>query len=130
MKKPIENLSKRKPSGGRTRALRSRRKYEMDRYPNEAVLGKDEIITRRVRGNNLKLAMKTVEFANVLDPKSNKVTKMKITGVSDNPSNKDYARRGVVSRGAIIQIEAGKARVLSRPGQDGTVNAVLLSESQ
>jgi small subunit ribosomal protein S8e len=126
MKKPVENLAKRKASGGRRRALRTRRKHETDRYPNEAILGKHQIVVRRVRGNNLKSAMKFVEFANVVDPESKKVTRMKITRVPDNPSNKDYARRGVITRGAIIETEVGTARVLSRPGQDGTVNAILV----
>jgi len=130
MKKPVENLAKRKASGGRRRALRGRRKHEMDRYPNEPVLGKHQMVVRRVRGHNVKPAMKTVEFANVVDPKSKKITKMQIKRVAHNPSNKDYERRGVITKGALIETEAGTARVLSRPGQHGAVNAVLVSESQ
>ena len=38
MKKSIENLSGRKYTGGRKIAMRSRRKFEIDRYPNEAAL--------------------------------------------------------------------------------------------
>ena len=126
MKKPVENLAKRKASGGRRRALRRRRKYETDRYPNEPVLGKHKVIIRSVRGHSFKSAVKKVEFANVVDPTSKKVVKMQIKGVAHNPSNKDYERRGVVTKGAIIETENGTARVLSRPGQDGTVNAVLV----
>jgi len=126
MKKSIENLAKRKASGGRRRAYRGRRKYEIDRYPNEPVLGKQEIIVRRRRGANLKPSVKVAEFANVVDPASKKITKMKILEVTDNPSNKDYQRRGVITRGAVIKTEAGAARVVSRPGQDGTINAVLV----
>jgi len=62
----------------------------------------------------------------VVDPQSKKVSKTKITRVTKNPSNKDYERRGVITKGAIIETEAGTARVLSRPGQDGVVNAVLV----
>ena len=126
MKKAIENLTKRKSSGGRRKALRSRRKYELDRYPDEPVLGKQQTVVKRVRGYNYKLVTKTVEFANVVDPASRKVTKIKIKRVANNPCNKDYQRRGVVTKGAIIDIEGGTARVLSRPGQDGTINAILL----
>ncbi len=126
MKKAIENLTKRKVSGGRRKALRSRRKYETDGYPNEPVLGKHQIVVKRVRGNNLKSVVRTVEFVNVVDPTSNKVTKMRLMRVAHNYSNKDYQRRGVVTKGAIIETEAGTARVLSRPGQDGTVNAILV----
>lgn len=126
MKKPVENLAKRKASGGRRRAMRGRRKHENDRYPGEPVIGVKEIIVRRVRASNLKLAVKTIDFANVVDPQSKKVSKTKITKVTRNPSNKDYERRGVITKGAIIETEAGTARVVSRPGQDGVVNAVLV----
>ena len=35
----MENLSTSKITGGRRHPLRSRRKYEMNRFPNEALLG-------------------------------------------------------------------------------------------
>jgi small subunit ribosomal protein S8e len=46
--------------------------------------------------------------------------------VTKNPANKDYERRGVISKGALVEIEAGTARVISRPGQDGSINAILI----
>ena len=126
MKKSVENLVKRKSSGGRRKASRSRRKHEADSYPIEPVMGKNQVIVRRTRGYNLKFGTKTAEFANVVDPASRKISKVKITKVTANPSNKDYQRRGVITKGAVIETEAGTARVLSRPGQDGVINAVLV----
>ena len=126
MKKSIENLAKRKASGGRTKASRSRRRHEGDSYPMEPIIGKEQVIVRRVRGYNLKFGTKFAEFANVVDPASKKISKVKITKVTANPSNKDYQRRGVITKGAVIETEAGTARVLSRPGQDGVVNAILV----
>ena len=32
----------------------------------------------------------------------------------------------MVSKGAILETEEGKCRVVSRPGQHGTVNAILV----
>jgi small subunit ribosomal protein S8e len=32
----------------------------------------------------------------------------------------------IITKGAVIETDAGKARVTSRPGQHGVVNAVLL----
>ena len=49
MKKSIENLYTSKITGGRRHPLRSRRKYEIDRYPNEALVGEQITITRKVR---------------------------------------------------------------------------------
>ena len=57
MKKSIENLSTSKISGGRRVALRSRRKFEINRYPNEPLAGEQQTVTRKVRGKNLKTAL-------------------------------------------------------------------------
>jgi small subunit ribosomal protein S8e len=130
MRKSIENLAGRKMTGGRKVASRGRRKFEIDRYPNEAIVGNVDIVTRRARGNNVKAAFKTVEFANVTDQQAKKTTKSKVLRVIKNPANRDYERRGVVSKGAVIETESGQARVVSRPGQDGVVNAVLVKASQ
>ena len=126
MRKSIENLGGRKLTGGRKVAMRGRRKYEIDRYPNEAVVGPSQVVARRIRGNNNKVAFKSAEFANIIDQENRRVTKSKILRVTKNPANRDYERRGVVSKGAIIESESGTARVVSRPGQDGVVNAILI----
>ncbi len=46
----------------------------------------------------------------------------------ENAANRHYVRRDIITKGTIIQTKLGKARVTSRPAQDGTVNAVLISE--
>ena len=125
MRKSIENLYGRKFTGGRKVAMRDRRKFEIDRYPNEAIVGTTEIVSRRIRGNSVKNALKTAEFANVVDPASKKVVRARILQVTKNSANKDYERRGVITKGALLETESGTARVVSRPGQDGTVNAIL-----
>jgi small subunit ribosomal protein S8e len=128
MKKSIENLSGRNYTGGRKIAMRSRRKFEIDRYPNEAVIGSNVKVTRRVRGNNSKTALKTVELANVSNVEENKTTRLKILRVIKNTANKDYERRGVITKGTVIETELGLARVISRPGQVGIINAVQLKK--
>ena len=124
MKKSIENLSTSKITGGRRVPLRSRRKYEMNRFPNEALLGEPIMVTRKVRGRNIKTSLKTINFVN-LDVDSN-VKKVKILKVLENATNNDYQRRGVISKGAILETAEGKCRVVSRPGQHGVVNAILV----
>ncbi len=129
MRKSIENLAGRKLTGGRKVAMRGRRKFEIDRYPNEAIAGATQIVTRRTRGNNVKAAFKTAEYANVIDQEAKKVTRAKILRVTKNPANRDYERRGVISMGALIETEGGAARVVSRPGQNGVVNAILIKST-
>jgi len=124
VKKSIENLHTSKITGGRRHVLRSRRKYEIDRFPNEALIGDQITITRKVRGKITKAAIKTIDSVNLaLD---SKIKRVKIIKVLENATNNDYQRRGVISKGAILETEEGKCRVVSRPGQHGTVNAILV----
>ena len=124
MKKPIENLQTSKITGGRRHVLRSRRKYEIDRFPNEALIGDQITITRKVRGKNIKTSIKTIDSVNLAI--DSKVKRVKIIKVLENATNNDYQRRGVISKGAILETEEGKCRVVSRPGQHGTVSAILV----
>ena len=124
MKKSIENLKSSKITGGRKRASRSRRKYEIDRFPNEALVGDQITITRKVRGKNNKTSVKTIDSVNLAI--DSKIKRVKIIKVLENATNNDYRRRGVISKGAILETEEGKCRVVSRPGQHGTVNAILV----
>ncbi|MEM3387686.1 MAG: 30S ribosomal protein S8e [Nitrososphaerales archaeon] len=125
MTKAVENLRKRKITGGRRKVARSRRAYERDRYPIETILGEERSVAKRVRGGNIKIAAKEVQYANVVD-ESNKVRRVKILGVVKNPANKEYERRQVITKGAILKTELGLVKVTSRPGQHGVVNAVLV----
>ncbi|MEM3437302.1 MAG: 30S ribosomal protein S8e [Nitrososphaerales archaeon] len=124
--RPIENLAKRKSTGGKRIPYRGRRAYESDNYPIETIIGNDEVIKKRARGGNVKLAVKKTSYANVLDSSTGKVKKVKILKVIKNPANRDYDRRGVITKGAIIETELGMAKVKSRPGQDGVINAILI----
>ena len=127
MRKSVENLATSKITGGRRHPLRIRRKYETDRYPNEAVNGAQITITRKVRGNNTKTALKAIDFVNLATGES-KVKKVKIIKVLENSTNNDYKRRGIITKGAILETKEGKCRVVSKPGQNGIVNAILLKE--
>ena len=125
MRKSVENLATSKITGGRRHPLRIRRKYETDRFPNEPINGAQITVTRNVRGKNTKTALKSIDFVN-LATKDAKVKKTKILKVLENATNNDYQRRGIITKGAILETQEGKCRVVSRPGQSGTVNAVLI----
>ncbi len=121
--------SKRKPSGGKLRMARGKRKYEMGREPVETQFGDEEKRKKvRVRGGNLKVKLRVASYANVTDATAGKTVKAKILGVEKNPASVDYSRRKIITKGAIIRTELGLAKVTSRPGQDGVVNAVLMEQ--
>jgi small subunit ribosomal protein S8e len=129
MVKAIENLAKREITGGRRIPYRGRRVHHKKGYAAETVLGKELSVTPKTRSRVAKISLRTAQFANVINPQNMQSTKVQIQRVLENPANKDYQRRGVITKGAIIETEQGKARVTSRPGQHGVINAVPLGET-
>lgn len=124
------DLHKRKKTGGRRRIWRKKRKYERGGVPTETILGEPRIKVERVKGGNIKIRLLRADYANLYIPNENKVVKTKILRVVSNPSNRDYSRRGVITKGAIIETEYGEAIVTSRPGQDGVINARLIKAAE
>jgi small subunit ribosomal protein S8e len=120
----LENLTKRKATGGRSRPSRGRRAFERDGFAIEPLVGSTATRKSRRRGGSASTGIVFAELANVSDMKG-KTTKSKIIRVKSSPANRDYERRGVITKGAIIETEAGEAEVTSRPTDDGVVNAVL-----
>ena len=125
MKKSVEGLKTSKITGGIRHPLKTRQKFQMDRYPNEALMGDQETRTRKTRGNNRKTGLKTASHVNLVLPDA-KIKRTKIIRVLENQTNNDYQRRGVITKGAVIETEDGKCKVISRPGQCGIINAILL----
>ncbi len=115
---------KKKATGGRRKAYRERRDHEKDSFASETQLGSNALVSERVRGGGFKLRLKAAEYVNLAEA-AGKVTKAKILVVKNNPASRDYQRRGVITKGAILETDKGLAKVVSRPGQDGVVNAVL-----
>jgi len=124
--KSVKNLRKKKATGGRRIAYRGRRGFERNSYASETALGETRVVKRETRGGGFKLGLRTANHANVVEPSTGKVTKTKILKVLANPANRDYERRGVITKGCSIETEKGIAKVVSRPGQDGVVNAILV----
>jgi len=118
---------KRKSSGGRKRAYRKKRRFERGYFPAETTLGKPKLKIVRKHGGNKKVRLLAVNQANISDG-TGKTTKVEILRVVRNPANVDYDRRGVITKGTVIVTPLGTAKVTSRPGQDGVVNAVLVSK--
>jgi small subunit ribosomal protein S8e len=123
-----QGKSKRYSSGARRKSKRKHRKYERGSQATETIIGETKLRRKRTLGGNHKLRLLAVSHANVVDRSSGKAEKLKIIQVLENPADVDLDRRGVVTKGAIIETEKGKARVTSRPGQSGMVDAVMIEE--
>ena len=128
MVKSLENIRKRKPTGGLIKHTRSRRSDEKDSFSVDTLLGDHSIRVKNSRGGNVKISLVSDNSVNVIDKSNNSIKKVTINRVLKNPSNRDYERRGVITRGAILDTELGKVRVLSRPGQSGIIDGILINE--
>lgn len=120
-----------KPSGGyRSRPYKVKRWALRGGEPTLTRLGQTtEVKVVRGRGGSKKIKLVSASHAVVSNPKTGDAKLVKILSVIETPANREYARRGIIVKGSIIQTELGKAVVTSRPSQDGVVNAVLLEPS-
>ena len=57
------------------------------------------------------------------------IERAKIIRVLRNPVNIDYDRRKIITKSTIIETSLGEAVVTSHPGQDGLINAILVTQS-
>ncbi len=125
---------KRKPSGGRKKPFSQKKKRHMGRFPADTrVVGEDAEEVRkkiRVKGGGIKVKLYYAKYANVYDPETKSFKKAKVLSVIENKANREFKRRQIITRGAIILTDLGEARVTSRPGQDGVINAVLIKKAE
>jgi len=119
-----QGRSTRKRTGGRRRPAEKRKKHQLGREPTETQLDEPRFKTVDARGNTTKtraLATKTAHVAT-----GGETVEAEIEDVTENPANPNYVRRNIITKGAVIETSEGEARVTSRPGQTGQVNAVSL----
>ncbi|WP_248895552.1 30S ribosomal protein S8e [Haloplanus halobius] len=119
-----QGRSTRKRTGGRLRPFRNKKRYQLGREPAETTLGEPRFQTVDARGTETKTRALATNVAHVAD--GGETVEAEIENVVENPSNINYVRRNIITKGAIIETSEGRARVTSRPGQTGQVNAVLL----
>ena len=121
--------SGRTPTGSKIRRLRKKQKFERGSDFLETRIAPSKINQKRALGGRKKNRLASSEFANVSDPKG-KVRKVRIISVKENRANPQYTRRNILTLGALIETEAGLARITSRPCQSGIVNAVIVEEKK
>ncbi len=122
--------SRRKPSGGIRRPHAKKKRREIGREREFATLGSERRKVIRVLGGRRKVRLLRAEWADLFNPQTGKTERTRILSVKTNPANPNFVTRNIVTRGATIETESGVARVTSRPGQVGTVHAVLLEEPE
>lgn len=122
----IQKRSKRKSSGGRYKSNVTKRISNLGSHPRHTKVGENSSKIIRINGGNKKQLLLSSNIINVYDKKDKKYKKAKIVTIVSNPANRHFVRRNILTKGAIVKTELGDARVTSRPGQEGTINGVLL----
>jgi len=122
----VQIRSRRKFTGGINKSHLKKNLHSLGRAPTFTRLGKRKTKVLRVRGGKLKTVLLSDEFVNLFDKGDKGYKKVKIKTVLENPANRHFIIKNIMTKGTIIETEVGKARITSRPGQEGTINAVLV----
>ncbi len=118
--------SKRKITGGLVVKRSKRKKYQRGRDFLPTHVGKTKVRAIRTKGGGEKRIALAIDMANV--SVKGKMQKARILSVAENPADSQFTRRNIITKGAIVQTELGRARVTNRPGQEGFVNAGIVEE--
>lgn len=124
-----QGRSRRKFTGKMYRYSRKKRKYELGREPSDTIVGVERKKIVRVRGGNIKVKALKTNAANIFIPDEGVVKRAVIESVTSNPANVHYARRNIITKGALVKTDLGIAKVTSRPGQHGIVNGILIEKA-
>jgi len=119
-----QGRSARKRTGGRLKHASKKKRHQLGREPTETTVSEPRFRIIDARGTEDKLRALSTNVAQLAD--GGETTEVEIEDVVENPANVNYARRNIITKGAIIETSEGQARVTSRPGQIGQVNAVAL----
>jgi len=122
----IHGRAKRKPSGGRYTSCYPKRLHQKGSLPTHTRVGEQDARTSKTKGGGSKTRLLLADKVNLFDPSTRKHSIETIKTVVENPANRHYVRRNIMTLGSIIETSKGKARVTNRPGQEGVVNAVLI----
>jgi len=122
----IHGKAKRRPSGGRFTACHPKRLAQKGNLPTNTRVGEHTAKSVKTKGGGLKTRLLFADKVNLFDPATKKYSIETIKTVSENPANRHYVRRNIITRGSVIDTSKGKARVTNRPGQEGMVTAVLI----
>ena len=98
----------------------------MGRHATLTTIGERRLRSVRARSGVAKHFLLSESNVSVMDPKTGKAKKVVIKSVEENLANPNFVRRNILTKGTVIDTELGKARITSRPGQEGGINAVLL----
>ncbi|MBN2487852.1 MAG: 30S ribosomal protein S8e [Methanosarcinaceae archaeon] len=121
-----QGRSKRKFTGGKLKSIRGKRNFELGRENADTHIHEVKRKNIATMGGNRKVRLLQCNIANVTNKADGKTVTSPIETVVENVANAHHVRRNIITKGSVIKTGLGNAKVTSRPGQDGVVNAVLI----
>ncbi len=132
-----DTLSLRKPTGGLNNSINARDKKEAEKGGVFAETKISPVDKRKVLsglGGLQKTKLLTAQNVSITDPHTKKTKVATLITVKQNDANRQYARRNIITRGAVCEVQLGNevrmVRITSRPGHSGTVSGILLSAQE
>ncbi|MCY3411027.1 MAG: 30S ribosomal protein S8e [Candidatus Heimdallarchaeota archaeon] len=119
----------RKFTGGRMVSNTEKKKRELGRAAALTTITKtDEIRKKKISGmgNTYKFKLYRSNTINVTVPSTGKTEVATIQDVNENNASKEFRRRDIITKGAILKTSVGDVKVTNRPGQEGHINGILL----
>lgn len=122
----LQLRSNRKPTGGRYKRPQVKRLSRLGGLPVLTKISSFKRKTLRVSGANTKDKLLAADKVNVFNPKTKKHQIAAIKNIVENPANRHFVRRNIVTKGCVVETELGKAKITSRPGQNGFVDGIIV----
>jgi len=102
-----DSMHKRRATGGKKKAWRKKRKYELGRQPANTKLSSNKTVRRiRVRGGNVKWRALRLDTGNFSWGSEAVTRKTRILDVVYNSSNNELVRTQTLVKNAIVQVDA------------------------
>ncbi|TQD84815.1 hypothetical protein C1H46_029626 [Malus baccata] len=102
-----DSMHKRRATGGKKKAWRKKRKYELGRQPANTKLSSNKTVRRiRVRGGNVKWRALRLDTGNFSWGSEAVTCKTRLLDVVYNASNNELVRTQTLVKSAIVQVDA------------------------
>ena len=124
--------SGRKLTGGRLKSNAEKKKKELGKPAALTTITSEEEDVRkkniRSLGGTDKYRLYRAHLINVLNTETGKTSSVKIDDVVENSASKEFRRRDIITKGAILKTSLGNVKVTNRPGQEGHINGIIVKK--
>jgi small subunit ribosomal protein S8e len=122
----LQLRSNRKHTGGRYKRPKVRRLGQLGRLPVLTKIAERRVRTERTKGGNKKDRLLSINKINVYDAQAKSYEVLPVESTAQNPANRHYVRRNILTKGCVVNTSKGLVKITSRPGQERVLNGILV----